>query len=368
VPPLLHVWRGARHAGTASPAADVIFLGARHPAGALIDADGTATGVPLAEAAGPQRTPRLVASSEREVTVAWAFSDSVNAEPDRIALASFDGKRWNAPQSILRAPELRLSHLTATRAGSVVDPLVVVVTARDATGPVLRVARSSNGTWATADWRGSAFIIHYATASAVAARSVGIVMMATMRGAGAGIYSLRADWDGNGVTWTQPVLIDSLRGSFEEFSSAHLGADSVVVVWYTNPPIGAPKAMMTVVSVDAGITWKSTTALRLNSGVDGARLVVDSGGGLHVVYRGSREDEVHVLNAPGMIMHSSWQLGAWTKPSAVSTTPSVTAPAAGGAAKGRLMVIWAEAEFLPEGGMPRSLAAVWTPGCPRQRR
>jgi hypothetical protein len=122
--------------------------------------------------------------------------------------------------------------------------------------------------------------------------------------------------------------------------------------------------MTSAPSVDAGGTWTLMPPLNLSSGMSGQRLVVDTSGRLHLVYQGAREAEAHVLGAPGMIMHSTWERGAWTRPRAVSIAPSVTAPAFGNAPEGRLLALWAETQEVPEGAMPKSLGAFWTPGCP----
>ena len=336
--------------------------------GALIDSNGTASGVPVVDTLRPRTKPRLVGSRRRLATVAWAAFDSDSsgpgADPDRVDLASFDGRQWSAPRIVIRAPGLRLSHGSAIRAGVEFDPAVVVVAARDATGPFVRVARLSGERWSTVDWRGPAFIIHRAIAPATTDRSVSILMTAAMKDGATGVFSLRGEWAQDSLAWTQPKLIDSLPGAFD-LSSARLGTDSVIVAWYSRPKGGAPGALVTALSIDAGSTWTLTTPLAVRSGMDGARLVVDSAGGLHIVYRGAPEDEVDVLNAPGTIMHSYWLSGAWTPPTAVSLGSSVTAPAAGPAPRGRLMAIWADAVVVPEGAMPKSLASLWTPGCTR---
>jgi hypothetical protein len=335
-------------------------------AGALVDLAGTGTGIPMVDTVRFRKTPRLLGSRNGRLTVAWEAAASVprlgsDPDADRIDVASFDGQRWSAAQTIIGAQRVTLTGPPAVRAGLAFDPQVVASVAHDSLGQFIRVARRVGEAWSTADWRGAVFLSD-ATASLATDGSMVVVMHASMRSGITGVYSVRAGWANDRVTWAQPQLIDSISGGFTGFSSARLGGDSLVVVWHQTPTDGGPlRGMMTALSVDAGRTWKLTAPLAVSAGVDDEQLVVDADGRLHVVYRGARQ--VHVLNAPGAIMHSTWRSGAWTTPGAVSTDESVTGPALGSAPGGRLMATWTEAVSLPEGTAPRSLASLWTPGC-----
>jgi hypothetical protein len=300
--------------------------------------------------------------------VAWASTDSdspsATRDADRVDVAAFDGIRWSTPETIIRAQHVGLEPAPAVRAGVELGPSVVAVAARERDAELVRVARWKGGRWSTVEWRGPVVRVNHATAMSATDEAIFVVMIASVTGLETGVYSLRGEWDGDSAAWGKPALIDSIQGSFEAFSSARLGGDSLIVTWYSRATASAPGAMKTALSIDAGRTWKLTAPLTLRSGMDGALLAVDAGGQLHVVYRGAREIEAHVLNAPGMIMHSRWVSGEWTRPTAISTTASVTAPAVGGAAGGRLMAIWTDAQMAPEGRMPKSIASLWTPGCP----
>jgi hypothetical protein len=338
-------------------------------AGALIGSDGVAVGIPPVDTLSRRGAPHLAGFASRSVTVAWASTDSATPSPtadaDRVDVAAFDGTRWSTPATIIRAQHVRLEPAPAVRGGVERDPSVIAVAARDGDSAFVRGARWSGGRWSSMKWRGPVVSVHHATAVSSDHRAISLVMMASITGLETGVYSLHGQWDRDSVAWDQPALIDSIRGSFEAFSSARLGRDSLIVTWHSDATPGAPGAMKTALSIDAGRTWRLTAPLTLSSGMDGALLVVDAGGRLHVVYRGAREIEAHVLNAPGLIMHSRWVSGEWTRPTAISTTASVTAPGAGHAGGGRLMAIWTDVQMAQEGVMPKSVASLWTPGCAR---
>ncbi len=284
-------------------------------AGALVDSAGTATGVPMIDPAVFRREPQLLGTRGKRLSVAWATSDppygSVKDGPYPLAthldVATFDGQRWSAPEAIMRARRIHLDG-----------------------------APASDG-------------------------STAVVMMVTMKDGGTNLYSVRADWSHDSVTWTQPVLIDSIRGSFTHFVSARLGGDSLVVVRSRSLQEGdRGGTIMTALSVDGGRSWKQTEPLAIGSDMH-PRLVVDGSGRLHVVYRGSRQPGL--FNAPGAVMHPAWVRGEWTKPGAVSTDESITDPAVGTALGERLMITWTEARMEPTGITPKTVARFWSPGC-----
>lgn len=347
-------------------------------AGALIDSAGTAVGVPMVDTPlHPHKTPRLMAQDDHTVLVAWAAADSASKTDDvnanRVELASFDGQRWSAPRTIITAPHVELDPAPAVRAGRPLSTPVIAVRARDSAGSFVRLASAKGENWITSDWRGQVFTINGAVASAWTDRSVTLIVMGSLWDRGmanaptTGVYSIRGEPNATDYQWAQPQLIDSLRDSYELFSSARLGGDSLVVVWYGPRVRGEAGVLNTALSIDRGRSWTLTPAFSTRSAVDGVLLVVDSNGGLHAVFRGAPQEQAHILDAPGLIVHSEWRLGEWALPTEVSKEASLTAPAVGASGGGGLMATWAIADVVPGGLMPKSLASVWTPGCARQR-
>lgn len=337
-------------------------------AGALIDSTGTATGVPLVDSLHPRDTPRLVGQDGHAILVAWATADSASKSPgaadNRIELASFDGQRWSPPKTIVAGRHVDLQPGPAVRAGMRVNPSVIAVTVRDSAGVFVRVARANGDRWVTSDWRDDYFI-NDAVASAWADGSVTVLVMGSRFHISPGVFAIRGEPNATGYTWMQPQRVDTLRGSYEALSAARLGGDSLVVVWPGTAVRGQPAVLNTALSVDRGQSWVLTAPLSARSGVDAVQLVVDDRGRLHATYRGAPEEQAHIMNAPGFVMHSEWRANQWTTPTAVSNEESLTSPAIGGAGGGGLMAMWATAESAAGGLMPRSFASVWTPSCTR---
>jgi hypothetical protein len=338
--------------------------------GALIDSTGAAAGLPLVDARRPRKTPRLMAQDDRTVLIAWAASDSASKDPDanlnRIELASFDGQRWSAPKTIITATRVWLDPRPAVRGGSRLGTPVIAVRARDNAGELVRLARADGESWLTSDWRDQVFTLLSAVAAPWTDGTVTLIVMGALHSRGTGVFSIRGEPNATGYSWAQPQLVDSIRSSYEAFSSARLGGDSLVVVWYGPRVQGEAGVLNTALSIDRGRSWTLTAPLPTRTGVDGVQLAVDSRGGLHAIYRGAPEEQANVLNAPGLIVHSAWRSGRWTTPTAVSNEASSTAPAVGASGGGGLMTIWGAAEFSPRGVMPKSFASVWTPGCARR--
>jgi hypothetical protein len=338
-------------------------------AGALIDSTGTAVGVPLIDSLHPRETPRLVRQDGRTVVVAWATADSASRVPgaadNRIELASFDGHRWSTPKAIVTGLHVDLQPLPAVRAGSRVSPSIIAVTVHDSAGYLVRLARADGERWVTSDWRGDIVGMSSAVAAAWTDGSMTVLVMGSRFRSGSGVYSIRGEPSATGYTWSDPEFVDSLRDSYEALSTARLGGDSLVVVWYGPPARGQAGVLNTALSVDRGRSWTLTVPLSARSGIDGVRLAVDGGGILHAIYRGAPEEQAHVINAPGFVMHSAWRSNGWTTPTAVSNEPSRTAPAIGATDGGGLMAMWATAARGPAGPMPRSFASLWRPGCVR---
>lgn len=336
-------------------------------AGALINGAGIAVAVPPLDSLRYRRTPRLIAEDDHAIVVAWAVADSASRSPgandNRVDVASFDGKRWSTPRTIIAAPHLTLEPAPAMRAGRRLSTPMITATGRDSAGAFVRVARGDGTNWITADWRDNVFTIGSAVASAWADGSVTLVVMGSLLKLGPGIFSIRGEPNGTGYRWAAPQLLDSLRDSYQPFSSARLEGDSLVVVWYGPRARGEDGVLNTALSIDRGRSWKLTTPLAPNSSMDGEQLAVDARGGLHVIFRGAGED--HGLNAPGLIVHSAWQRGEWTRPTAVSAEASLVSPAIGASVGGGLMATWAIGDVSSQGIAPKSFASVWTPGCVR---
>ncbi len=332
--------------------------------GVLVDAAGRVEGVPRPDTAEGQRWLALLGSRDGKVSVAWQASDSP-APPDggdppatRIELASFNGKHWTAPDTIIRGRNVDIEALPAVRPSRVLD-VVAAVARDDSSRQVVHVARRSNGKWSTGDWHGGWFGTH-AEALPTVDGSTALVLIGSIKNVN-GVYSMRGRWIGDSVTWSQPVVIDSIRGGYLPFSAARLGGDSIVVLRGRSMKGGdLGGTMMTALSVDGGRNWTQTPPLSVGTEI-APRTVVDTEGRLHVFFRGASLPGV--FNSPGAIMHSMWHAGVWTTPVAVSTHDSFTEPAAGVAPGGHLMATWAEAEFSPLGIQPRSFASRWTAGC-----
>lgn len=339
-------------------------------AGALIDSGGTAAGVPPIDTLHRRGTPRLVGQDDHTAAIAWATADSVSSSPgendNRIELTSFDGRRWTTPKTIIAAPHVRLDPAMAIRGGAPLSPSVVAVTARDSVGIFVRVARRIGERWITSDWRNDVFGLPTAVATQWADGSVTLLVMGSHNRQGPGVFSIRGEPNSTGYTWAQTQLVDSIRSGYQPFSTARLGGDSLVIVWHASRVRGETAMLNTALSVDRGESWKLTAPL-LTSSVDGVRLIVDGNGELHAFYRGAPEDLAQVLNSPGLIMHSEWRSGRWTPPTAVSTEESFTSPEVGVSSGRGLTVMWATAEFVPGGILPKSFVRMWTPGCKPQR-
>jgi hypothetical protein len=341
--------------------------------GALIDSTGTAIALASIGSGQEWKHPGLLAWSNRRLDVAWSAGDSAQGtgtpnEATRIGIASFDGRRWTAPETILRGMHVRFIDPPAMGAGTPFDVGVVAATVRDSAGYAVRVTRKLVGNWATADWRGATFV-HYASAVTTSDGSVVVVMMVTPKDGSAGVYSMRASrWPPSDSDWPAPQRIDSLRSQpamFGAFAWARLGADSLVVVWSQSGGGASSLGLTTALSVDGAKSWRLMPPLIHASPIDDQRLAVDAQGRLHVV--SSTTNIVGALKAPGSIVHAIWQSGTWTTPTAVSTEASVTAPGLGFAPGGRLMATWTEVVQTPQGPVPRTLASLWTPNCTTRR-
>lgn len=335
--------------------------------GALIDASGTADGVPRLDSARLHWQPALLGSQGRTVSVIWQVGDS-NATPNgdfppvtHIDLASFDGRQWSVPETIIRGRIARVGPLPAARPGSTLD--VVAAVATDSTGAVIRLARRNSGKWSTVDWHGGWFLQHAEALPAVDG-STDLVVSGSVKDATA-VYSVRAQWTRDSVVWSQPIILDSIHVSYTDFSSARLGGDSIIVVRSRSTREGGDRGgtMLTTLSTDGGRNWQQLAPLVVGTDMT-PRLVVDAEGRLHVLFRGANRPDF--LNSPGAIMHSMWQSGTWTTPVAVSRNDSVVEPGAGVAPGGRVMVIWAEGRLSAAGMEPKTFASLWTGGCARK--
>ena len=334
-------------------------------AGAFVDREGVSTGIPLPDTLRRRTSARLIRASGLSVQVAWEATDSMPARgtdprSSRIDLATFDGRMWTAPRTVIRAERVTLTSFPAMRPRSGAEPTVIAADAWDSTGSLLALARQRGDRWITTAWR-DGDVRTSASATELDDGATAVVMMGQVGGTREGVYAFRVTWAGDSARWSAPVLLDSLTAMWSEFSWARLGRDSLVVVWY-DQTIGG---MKTALSVDGARSWTLTAPLMLSGSMDTQVLVVDADGNLHVVYRGAREDGV--LNAPGAIMHSMWRSGAWTTPVAASAGDSMTGPAAGAAAGGGIMTLWTEATFASTGIMPKSLASHWTAECATSR-
>lgn len=341
--------------------------------GALIDSAGTAAGVPSVDTHYPRRTPRLVGRNSDTLTVVWATADSAAKNPgandNRVELSSFDGQSWSAPRVVIGAQHVELQHPPATRPSTRLTPSVIAAIARDSAGTFVRVARAHGETWMTSDWRGRIFTLSSASATTWADGSMTVLVMGSLFDSSSrpvpGVYSIRGEPNATGYAWTAPQLLDSLRDSYQSFSSARLGGDSLIVAW-SGPRVGGGDAILnTTLSVDRGETWSLTSPLAPGSAIDGVQLVVDGNGVLHAVFRVAAQNQATVLNSPGLVMGTAWRSGSWTTPIAISKDSSWTSPDVGAAGNGGLMTIWATGEVSPLGGAPKSFASVWTSECDR---
>jgi hypothetical protein len=275
-------------------------------------------------------------------------------------VATFDGTRWSDHLTILSGEKIELGRLPVSRAELEFERSVIAAKSTDSSRRLVRVARKVGRTWSTADWTDGS-IVHYASATTAADGATVMVMTLTPPNGVAGVYSTRATtWPPSPADWSRPQRIDSLRSmpfSFGRFSWAHLGGDSLLVVWHQSG--GSEHFLTTALSVDGAKSWRLLQPLVHDSGIDGESVAVDSRGRVHIVFRSAAGDGV--VNAAGRVMHAIWNGATWTRPAPVSTTTSLTDPGLGFTSGGRLVATWTEAVFDANGASPKTVVGVWTP-------
>lgn len=333
-------------------------------AGAIVDAAGIATAVPMVDSLKVHVRPRLIAWTPRAIDVAWSVSDSArpdvnNLRADRIEISSFDGARWTAPRTILRGANLQMDPPMVVRAGTAFEQRVVAARTGDSHGDLVRVARRVGDEWPASDWRppGSLILLQAMPASD---GSVAMVYFGSVTDAGSGVFAQRFTprTDG-GVAWSEPERVDSLRGSFGPPASARLGGDSLVVVWEENVVQAASDRLQTALSVDGGRHWRLMKSMSFDALLRGTRLVVDTHGRLHLL--------VGATSAAGAktekILHALWSSDGWTAPDTVA--PDFGYVSVAPMDDGRLLAEWSTIDMTAGGIAPRSLSSVWSPGCVR---
>lgn len=338
-------------------------------AGALIDAAGNADGVPRIDTAAFRKAPRLIGIHGSEVSVAWEasgppYNENTEFFPvgTRVEIATFRDGRWTAPETIMRARRLYFDGMPAVRPVPGADLGVVAAMVVDPDGTVFRVAQRRGATWSIADWSG-AMRFYRAEALPTSDGSIALVMLVSMKDPDRGLYSVRGVWSGDSVTWSPPIPLDSIGRTSNNFASARLGGDSLIVVRSRTESRGArPGDLMTALSVDGGRAWQQTAPLAIGSEIN-PRLIVDATGLLHLMYRGSFQPTL--FNAPGAIMHAVWRRGEWSPPEVVSASTSVTSPAVGLAPGGRVLVTWTDAKLDQGGTELKTAARLWSPSCGR---
>ncbi len=343
-----------------------IALVASRP-GAWIDSEGHTTPLPSVNNTRAHHSSGMVAWEPSALTAVWSTGEIQRTAEQRrkttsIDVALFDGTRWSAPRTIMRAGSLRLSPLPVSRAESRFNRRVVAALVEEPSRSI-RIARNIDGEWSTADWSGTRSLT-YASATTTADSGTLLVSMMAPNGADHGIYAMRTNrWPPVQGDWTAPIRIDSIPPAmtYEGFAWAHLGGDSIVVVWRKSQ--GGGVGLTSHVSPDGGRTWRRGEPLEFNGIIDGTTLSVDTNGRLHAVFRSP--GIANAMNAPGAVMHTMWSSGRWTVPVAISSGPSVTAPGLGFIGSGRLLGTWSEMIAELSGGFsPKTLMSVWSPGCP----
>src|SRR4029453_3803984 len=90
------------------------------------------------------------------------------------------------------------------------------------------------GAWSTVDW-GDSLLVNFVSATTGRDGATVVVAMMTLRNGMRGVYSTRTTkWPAERADWERLQLIDSLPAPMRvgQFSWAHLGADSLFLVWH----------------------------------------------------------------------------------------------------------------------------------------
>lgn len=326
--------------------------------GAFVDANGVATAIPVLSRRRGAFLPYMVAAEGRHRTLAWEADDTLMSRPEATAVraATFDGADWRDSQTLIATPGallgLRLGRPPVARIAADSARGIVAVVERDSNRLVL-FRRRADG-WQRTSWHSGGWLIY---ASASVSPDGGIVVLAMGQGL---VFGLRADWS-DSVQWSNPIVIDTLRGTSEAFSWARLGGDSLVAVWRQSFTAEALSRIVTALTVDGGRHWQLTPPFALKSDVESPQLAVDDAGRVHVVFRATAYE--NIINQHGQIFHAMWQAGAWTGSGPVARRTSDGGPAFGNAPNGKLLVIGGDiVKWLPRSVWAKSWASLWSPG------
>lgn len=345
---------------------DSLSLRAVLHGGAIVDARGRATPVPSLDYRFSE-TPRLLSAKPGEIRVAWIASDSPLVRgrwpsSSRIQISTFRETEWSDSQTLMHGKRVRIGQPPAERAPPTDDDAVIAASYLDSNLLRARLLWKKAGTWRQSDWSGAD---HASTAYATITADGGALMlvMGTTPEVISGVFAVRASWNERGISWSRPVLIDSLRGRYSDLAWAKLGGDSLLVVWYQTSEDTSSRGMITALTTDGGRQWRVLRPHTFRFAMDSPALAIDTFGQLHMVYRA--QPHQNVLNEPGVIVHTVWRDGNWSAPEIISQRPSDTAPMLGSAPRDKLMAIWTEAQrdTTQASTSPKSFGSIWTPIC-----
>lgn len=310
---------------------------------------------------------QIAAWSSSQIGVAFLAGDSVSTKDrsavmTRLELADFDGDRWFNRDRVETGPGGRSLMLPARRAGKPWRTRSFAFDMAPSGRPHFNIVLVKRGSrWITSklDSTGSTF------ATSLAELADGTLVLTTLLTVGdvAGWYARRGTVVGDRITWSSPVLIDAVNSSVSPYTWAHLGGDSLLLVWRRDPTETAGPAVRVALSADGGRSWSAHEEPSLADAAGGfIRLAVDSSGTAHLTFlRGAREG---VLNSPGDLMSSSRVRGSWTRPVAVSQEETDTSQDFWALADGSLLASWLKIRaFTPRGIIPTSYVAVGRPRC-----
>lgn len=297
-------------------------------------------------------------------------------DSDRIDFARFDGSRWSKPATLLRATrtmELEAGMPVRRRGADFFDD-VVVTQASDSARYTYRGLAARRGTeWKTFDLRpkergrqagatrlddGTYVVIEVASND----YPPPVQKPGTTRTVPQAMWASRGAWSGDSISWSPPVLIDTVAGGFTPPVWARLGKDSVFVLWRHEGDSLTPRGVRASISPDGGRTWRRITPFDNASAAMLGPLAVDDAGRLHFAYQIASMPGM--LGSPGRVMHATFAGGRWSTSQAVSPRESMTAPGLGSIADGKVMLTWTEGQFYMGGVEPKSFMRIWSPeGC-----
>lgn len=338
-------------------------------AGFLVRPDGNVMPLEPPPRGAPMLDPSVRLAGSGAYHVVWGEDSRGRYEPERLWYARLDATadgggahtRWSEPVLVADGGTLTWGDQSTNQLAARADSLVFAATARDSAGRYMLVAFGSGGAWRTAAYRDNWMATY--VAAGLSKHGMPLLVFAGHAGNRPGLWAVTlAAWDEAGDSWHAPVPLDTVDGlQAREIRLAHLGGDSLLVVWERRSADGGGiVGLAAVVSPDGGAGWHAAGDLPMTGGLRGLRLLVDAAGGVHALYVGSRGG--NVLGVPGSVQHVRWRDGQWDAGATVSSRESFTQPLAAVTSDG-IMAIWGEGRLEGENIVPRSYAAWWRSSC-----